>query len=349
LASPKDDFSRLEVQVPALSAIVPARNAALTLARCLDALVAQRSDDIEIIVVDDGSTDETSAIASRYDVRLLKLPRNMGPSAARNRGAQMTRAPVLFFIDADVELAPGALARAKALMSSGNASAIIGSYDDDPAAESTISRFKNLAHHHFHQRSRGDATTFWGACGLVRRETFLHLGGFDEQRLHIEDVELGYRMTRCGIRVVLDPELQVKHLKRWTLRSLIATDVWGRAIPWTLLWLEGRELPADLNFSVDQRLAAAVAVAIAILTPIAIFRPQLWMLVAILVGAAIRLNRDLLRLLFKRGGVRLLINGFLLQQLYYLYSTFGVAAGIVIYFARSFTRRLHSGGDGGHD
>ena len=338
-----------KLQVPALSAIVPARNAALTLARCLDALVAQRSEDIEIIVVDDGSTDETSAIASRYDVRLIKLPRNMGPSAARNRGAQMARAPMLFFLDADVELGPGAMARAKALMSNNEVDAIIGSYDDDPAAQSTISRFKNLAHHHFHQRSRGAATTFWGACGLVRRETLLQLGGFDEQRLQVEDVELGNRMTARGIRIVLDPELQVKHLKRWTLRSMITTDVRSRAIPWTLLWMEGRELPADLNFSTDQRIAAVVALAIAIITPAAIFRPQLLVLAAILAGVAIWLNRDLYRLLSRRGGLWLLINGFLLQQLYYLYSVFSVGVAVVIYLARSLTRRLQSGVEREHD
>jgi GT2 family glycosyltransferase len=327
-----------ESKVPALCAIVPALNAAATIARCLDAISAQLSDDVEVIVVDDGSTDDTFEIASRYDVRLVKLPRNMGPSAARNRGAEMARAPVLFFLDADVALAPDAIGRAKAAMSRCDVDAIIGSYDDDPAAKSTISRFKNLAHHYFHQRSRPEATTFWGACGLVRRETFFVVGGFDEQRFGIEDVEFGYRMTARGVRIVLDPGLQVKHLKRWTLGSLVATDVWRRAIPWTLLRLEGRRLPADLNFSIDQRIAAVIAVALAVLIPAAIFRSQLWILVAALVAAAIWLNLGLYRLLFKKGGLRFSIGGFLLQQLYYLYSVFGVAAGTAIYLARSFSR-----------
>lgn len=322
-------------QVPRLSAIVPALNAAATIAQCLDALTAQASDEVEIIVVDDGSTDDTHEIASRYDVRLLKLPRNMGPSAARNRGAEMARAPILFFLDADVAIAPGGLALAGASMSDTDAGAVIGSYDDDPAVGSSISRFKNLAHHYFHQRSRPDATTFWGACGLVRRELFFAAGGFDEQRAGIEDVELGYRMTARGIRIVLDPALQVTHLKRWTLRLLVATDVKMRAIPWTILWLEGHRLPADLNFSIDQRLAAIVAIAIAIIIPVAIFKYQFWMLVVALVALAIWLNRDLYRLLFKRGGFRFSVNGFFLQQFYYLYSIAGVAAGVAIYFASS--------------
>ncbi len=69
-------------QVPAVAAIVPARNAAATLARCLDALTAQASDDPEVIVVDDGSTNKTFEIASRHDVWLLKRERRVGPSAA---------------------------------------------------------------------------------------------------------------------------------------------------------------------------------------------------------------------------------------------------------------------------
>jgi hypothetical protein len=124
-------------------------------------------------------------------------------------------------------------------------------------------------------------------------------------------------------------------LKRWTLRSLVATDVKMRAIPWTILWLEGRRLPADLNFSIDQRVAAIVALATAIVIPVALFKYQFWTLVVALVVAAIWLNRDLYRLLFKRGGFWFSVIGFLLQQLYYLYSIAGFVAGVTIYLARS--------------
>lgn len=325
-----------------LAVIIPARNAAATLAQSLEAMFAQISADDEVIVVDDYSTDDTCEVAAGFNVKLIKLPRHMGSAAARNRGVEQTQAPLLFFYDADVLLAPGALARAKAIMGRPEVGAAIGSYDDDPAAPTTVSRFKNLAHHHFHQRSRTAATTFWGACSVVRRDLFVAAGGFDDDQLSIEDVELGYRMAAMGVLIVLDPELQVKHLKKWTLISLVRTNVFVRGIPWTLLWMKHRRLPGDLNFAADQRAAAMIAFALAIAIPVAIFRHLVWLVVVLLLSAAFWLSRDLYGLFFRKGGLWFAINGFLLQQLYYLYSLFSVAVGVAIYFAQSFTRRVEA-------
>ncbi len=324
-----------------MSVIVPARNASATLARCLDALLAQTTDDIEAIVIDDHSTDDTAAIAARYPVELLALPQHAGVSAARNRGAEASHGAIMLFLDADVVLAPGGISRVLAAMARPEVDALIGSYDGDPDDPSIVSRFKNLAHHHFHQHSRAEATSFWGACGAVRRDCFFAAGEFDEKRFKlpsIEDVELGYRMIDRGVRIVLDPELQVKHLKKWTFTSLIATDVTRRAIPWTMLWMERRRMQKDLNFSYDQRLGALVSVAMVIVALLAIRIPYFWLSVGALVVVAFVLNQSLFRMLFRKGGARLAIGGFLLQQLYYLYSLFGLAVGSAIYFAGSFSR-----------
>jgi glycosyltransferase involved in cell wall biosynthesis len=328
-------------QKPRISVIIGARNAERTLARCLDALLAQATDEIEVIVVDDHSTDGTRAIVSRYGFKLIELAQHAGVSAARNRGAEAAQGEVLLFVDADVVLAPGGVRRVLATMSRPEVGAVFGSYDSDPDDRSVVSRFKNLAHHHFHQHSQLEATTFWGACGAVRRECFFAAGGFDEKRFKlpsIEDVELGYRLSERGVRIILDPELQVKHLKKWTLASLVATDVVRRAIPWTLLWMEHGRAQTDLNFSYDQRIAAMVSLALLLALPLALVNPYFWLVAAAMLIVAYRLNRSLFSLLFRRGGVRLAVGGFFLQQLYYLYSMFGLAMGSAIYFVRSFSR-----------
>src|SRR5437588_11664976 len=91
------------------SVIVPEHKAALTLALTLDALATQDFEgEFEVIVVDDGSTDETAAIAQSAAgaTRLLAQPHS-GPAVARNRGVEAAEAPVLAFCDADVFPATG--------------------------------------------------------------------------------------------------------------------------------------------------------------------------------------------------------------------------------------------------
>jgi glycosyltransferase involved in cell wall biosynthesis len=327
---------------PRISVVIAARNASATLPRCLDAVAAQITDDVEAIVVDDYSIDNTRDVIARYPVRLIESPQHAGVAAARNRGAEAARGEILFFLDADVVLAPGGIHRVLDTMARPGLGGVIGSYDADPEDQSIVSRFKNLAHHHFHQRARVEASTFWGACGAIRREQFMAAGGFDEKRFKlpsIEDFELGSRLVDRGVRIVLDPGLQVKHLKRWTLTSLIVTDVTRRAIPWTLLWMERRRLHSDLNFSYDQRIASLGAVALLPMIIVSLINPYGWLMVAALVIAAYWLNRDLFRLLYAKGGPRLAIGGFFLQQLYYLYSLFGLAAGTAIYLVRARSRR----------
>jgi len=324
----------MSAQTPRVSVVVPARNASATLARCLGAVAAQANSEIELIVVDDYSTDDTRSIASRYPAQLISLPQHLGVAAARNRGAEEARAEILFFLDADVILAPGGMQRVMATMADPEIGAVIGSYDSAPDDQSIVSRFKNLAHHHFHQRSSREATTFWGACGAIRRHLFVAAGGFDEKRYKlpsIEDIELGFRLSARGVRIVLDPELQVKHLKKWTLGSLVETDVVRRAIPWTLLWMEHGRAQNDLNFSWDQRIAALISVAMVLAIIGAMPMPLLWLVVIALAACAVLINRDLFRLLLARGGVPLALAGFFLQQLYYLYSLFGLAAGLTLY------------------
>ena len=75
----------------------------------------------------------------------------------------------------------------------------------------------------------------------------------------IEDIELGYRLRMAGRKVILDKELQVTHLKRWTFWGLLKTDILDRGIPWTELILRDRYMPNDLNLELSQRVSVALA------------------------------------------------------------------------------------------
>ncbi len=75
----------------------------------------------------------------------------------------------------------------------------------------------------------------------------------------IEDIELGYRLTHAGRKVILCPEIQVKHLKLWTLHNMVRTDFLYRALPWTELTLRSKEIPDTLNLRVSQRISVVLA------------------------------------------------------------------------------------------
>jgi GT2 family glycosyltransferase len=327
----------MDPAAPKLSVIIAAYNAAPTIAACLQGACAQARGETEIIVVDDCSNDTTAAAAGRFPVAVLCLPVRSGVSAARNAGARAALGAILLFLDADVVPAGDLFVRGVNAMAQTGVDAVIGSYDAQPTVRSTVSLFKNLAHHYFHQNARREAVTFWGACGFIRRDLFLAAGGFDQQRYllpSIEDVELGARLVRAGVRIIVDPDLQVTHLKRWTLLSLLTTDVTRRAIPWTLLALETGGLPTDLNFSWRQRLAALTAAALAAALIAMLRYRQMGLVFSALLLAAAILNRDLYRLFYDQGGVQLALCGFMLQQLYYLYSLAGLVAGVLIHCGR---------------
>lgn len=247
---------------PRLSVIIPVHNGRLQLPRCLDALCASRFTDFEVIVVDDCSTDNTRQIAERYRTRYLRTPRKLGPGGARNLAVRHAYADVVVFVDSDVVVAPDTLARiAEDFDHDPELAALFGSYDDQPAWPDFLSQYKNLMHHYVHQISNERASTFWAGCGAIRKEVFERFGGFDTERYplpSIEDIELGFRIFRAGGKIKLNKQVQVKHLKKWTLGGLLRADIRLRAIPWTRLILASGSLPRDLNLTLGARASAAL-------------------------------------------------------------------------------------------
>jgi cellulose synthase/poly-beta-1,6-N-acetylglucosamine synthase-like glycosyltransferase len=251
---------------PPLTVVIPVCNGGRDFERCLRRLRASSWTDFELVVVDDGSTDGSAALAESFGARVVRHERALGPAAARNAGAEAARAPIVFFLDADVELHSNALALAiERFNARPELAALFGSYDDRPAGRGLVSQFRNLLHHYIHQRGRfiddaRPAHTFWTGCGAIRREVFHALGGFDPKlyrRPAIEDIELGYRITRAGLRIELVRAIQATHLKRWSLLEVIRTDIVQRGVPWMLLIKRERVHEGDLNVSASQRASAA--------------------------------------------------------------------------------------------
>ncbi|MCI0795840.1 MAG: glycosyltransferase family 2 protein [Chloroflexi bacterium] len=251
----------MENQQPMVSIIVPAYNGRKTLAECLTAVRSSDYANYEIILVNDCSTDDTPEIARQYGAMIIDLEGGpYGPGYARNRGVEAASGEIVLFVDADVVIKPDTVTRvAGTFVDKPEISAMFGSYDDDPDSGDFSSQFKNLFHHFVHQQGHEQAVTFWSGCGAILRQAFIESGGFDAERYphpSIEDIELGYRLTAAGHQIVVNKDVQVKHLKRWTIRGMVKADIFDRAIPWTQLILREKNLPNDLNLGLSQRASA---------------------------------------------------------------------------------------------
>jgi GT2 family glycosyltransferase len=310
-----------------LSAIVPVYNGAATLAQCLAPLAAMlRAGEIaELIVVDDGSTDDSAAVASKLGARVVASGGRLGPGGARNVGAQAASGDTLWFVDADVVVHADAARVLREAFARTGATAVFGGYDDAPPAANFLSQYKNLAHHYYHHREdEGPAETFWAGCGAVLRQAFLDAGGFDAARYRapsIEDIELGWRLRDRGHAIRLVPALRATHLKAWRLGGLLHTDIFRRALPWSRLIQSRPRRAATLNIRRSERLRALLALGLAASMALALagLAPA-WLPLALLVAAGVA-NRRLLALFRRRRGVAFAVAALLFHQVYYLYAS----------------------------
>ena len=204
-----------------LTVVIPAYNAAATLPDALTALAAQSlgRDRFDVIVVDDGSTDDVAAVAERLGATVLRQA-NAGPAAARNAGAAAAKAcDVLVFTDADCAPAPVFLEQLLAPLADPAVSGVQGAYRTRQT--SLVARFAQLEfedrYAYVARRPTIDLVATY-ACAY-RKTVFDAAGGFDAafRVADNEDTELSYRLTAAGRRLVFAPAAVVYHRHPATL------------------------------------------------------------------------------------------------------------------------------------
>lgn len=290
----------------------------------------------ELVVADDGSTDSSALIAARYADTIIRLPgKPHGPAYARNRAFEVSRGEIVLFVDADVVVRSDTLRRVLEVFDANpEVSAVFGSYDATPAAPGIVSQYRNLLHHYVHQQSAGLADTFWGGCGAVRASVFAEAGMFNEwhfSRPQIEDIEFGQRLYAMGLQIMLVPDIQVTHLKRWTLSNVIATDFRDRGVPWMRLLVHQRQAlrAGSLNLRSLEKLNTVLVWA-SLLSVIIGFSPnttQRWVLAGeMLIIPVLVLNWHLYAFFARTKGVLFTMAVIPLHLLYYLVN--GVSAGV---------------------
>lgn len=197
------------------SVIVPAYQAQGTLENCLQALKNQSVDPgrYEIIVVDDGSTDETAQVAEQFGVRVIRQA-NAGPAAARNHGVRGAQGQIVLFTDADCAPAPDWIEHMTAPFDKPGVAGAKGVYRT--RQRGLVPRFVQLEYEtkyaRMAPRERIDFVDTYSAA--YRRDVFLANGGFDTRfpTPSVEDQEFSFRLAREGNTMVFVPQAAVYHL-----------------------------------------------------------------------------------------------------------------------------------------
>lgn len=231
-----------------ISVVIPVRNGAATIGRCLAAAFASDYRRFEVVVVDDASEDGSVETIATFPCRLVRLPRHGGVSRARNAGARAASGELLFFIDADCLLGRETLSIANARYGQGGDRVLGGTYTPTPADRDFWSRFQSVFIHHFETKRREPDYVAAHAM-VVDARLFARSGGFVEGSFlgvaaSVEDVELCHRMRRAGCELVMDPDIQVQHVFRFSLRRSLRNAV-KKARTWTRYSLANGDVLAD--------------------------------------------------------------------------------------------------------
>jgi len=206
-----------------LSVVVPVRNDAVRLGRCLASLGTGSSIPDAIVVADNGSSDNSSEVARTSGARVLSLP-GLKVSALRNAAARETNTELLAFVDADHELAAGWTAAAVDVMRD-EAVGAAGARYLSPADGTWVQHMYGL----LRGRTIGTRDTDWLGSGnmVVRRNAFDSIGGFDASLEACEDVDLCRRLRAAGFRIIGDERLRsVHHGDPPTLGALFRAERW---------------------------------------------------------------------------------------------------------------------------
>lgn len=231
---------------PLISIIIPNFNGANTLRQCLTAAMAVDDDAFEVIVVDDGSEDNSAEIIKEFPCRLIQLEKQAGASRARNVGAENSHGEILFFTDSDCLIQADALSVIRRTMAAHNAEVLIGgTYTLQSYDSRFFSQFQSVFINYSETKHLQQPDYIASHALVIDANTFRQSGGFDENFLPIlEDVEFSHRMRRAGKQLQIEPLLQVQHFFNYSLFDSLRNAM-RKTKYWVMYSLRNRDLLSD--------------------------------------------------------------------------------------------------------
>ena len=317
-----------------ISVVIPNYNNAATIGKCLEAAFASQYGNYEVIVVDDRSDDNSVEIIRKYPCKLICLERHSGTSRARNAGAQNSSGEIIFFTDADCLLQPETLSIVNQTLSGTDNNIVLGgTYTRVPYDRDFFSAFQS-AFVNYSETKNATPDYIAAHALIIHSKTFRKSGGFPEDFMPIlEDVEFTHRLRRAGCRLVMNPEIQVRHIFNFTLtRSLF--NAYRKSTYWCTYSFGNRDILTDsgsasleLKTNVASLFLSLFIIALWVLTE----RSALLYSIPVIFFINVMVNRKQIKLFYETKGFLFAV--FAMCYYMFLYP-FPIAAATVTGFLR---------------
>jgi len=239
--------------VISVSVVIPCYNRADTIAEAVASALRQTRPALEVLVVDDGSSDSSAEVAERAGARVIRLPKNAGCSRARNVGISATSGDAIAWLDSDDYWEPNHLRTVAALLDR---------YADAAVASSAIRLFGNRSGTWYGNIPEGPPSNVLRAAfystpiafmsSLVRRDALLAVDGFDESDRCAQDFDLWLRIAR-RYKFVAARELTVNY--RWHPNQISADP----ERQWNATYLSRKRVLDDIKSDGEDEIAAELA------------------------------------------------------------------------------------------
>lgn len=325
---------------PEISVVIPVKNAGAVFDECLNALKTNHVTMHEIIVVDDCSTDNTPEIARKHSCHIITLPKTKGPANARNTGARAAQGDILFFIDSDIILPSDTLQKLKTTFQNPNIIAITGVQSENLRYKNFISQYKNLWMRYSYLQLPEMVALFYTSCAAIRRDFFLKSGGFDTgyRRPSVEDTDFGQKLEMMGYSVHLRPDIEVEHVKYYSLLQILKTDFYRSAdlVKMTLRnrlsrFLRGNKTSVPATFMTGVLLFLSSIPLCLLYLFLSAMRPLCIIVYLVILGSFFFINRSFLFWLKSQRGWMFFLQSILFLLLDIPVVTAGIMWGVVDY------------------
>ncbi len=322
-----------------ISIVIPNFNNASTISKCLEVIFSSRYRNFEVIVVDDCSDDNSVDVIKGFPCRLIELKEHCGTSKARNTGALNSEGDFIFFIDSDCLIKEDTLSIINKTISSIDRDVIVGgTYSIMPYDSGFFNQFQAVFVNYFETR-RPDKPDYIAAHAMViNREIFMKSEGFPERFMPIiEDVEFSHRLKKQGYRLIINPEIEVRHIFNFNLHRSVKNAI-KKTMFWSMYSLKNRDVLKDSGTaSIELKVSVTTIFLNTILFLWWLFvdNVSFLYLIALLLLLNITLNSGLFKAFYKASGLKFCVTSSLYYiTLYSLSVGTGSIMGIIKYLLK---------------